>query len=65
MVGRDTYLGSQVIVVPGTTIGSQCVLGANSFVNMDVPDRTIVAGSPARPIGRVEVTDQVHFVYDG
>jgi acetyltransferase-like isoleucine patch superfamily enzyme len=63
MIGCDTYLGSQAVVVPGTTIGSQCVVGANSLVNSDIPDRTIVAGSPARPIGRVEVTDQVRFAY--
>ena len=64
MIGRDTYLGSQAVVVPGTTIGSQCVVGANSLVNADIPDRTIVAGSPARPIGKVEVTDEVRFVYE-
>lgn len=54
-IGSRSYLGAQSIVVAGTVIGDQCVVGANSFVNRDVPDRTVVAGSPARPIGRVEV----------
>ncbi len=52
-IGSGSYIGSQTVVVAGTTIGECCVIGANSFVNADVPDRTIMAGSPARSIGRV------------
>ncbi len=53
-IGDGTYIGSQSIVVSGISIGSRCIVGANSLVNADVPDRTIVAGSPAVPIGYVE-----------
>lgn len=53
-VGDCTHLGSQSIVAAGVEIGSQCVVGANSFVNRDVPDRTIVVGTPARVVGYVE-----------
>lgn len=52
-VGDGTYVGSQSIIAPGVSIGDRCVVGANSFVNASVPDRSVVAGSPARPIGRV------------
>ena len=53
-IGSATYVGPQCVVVPGVTIGNQCIIGANSFVNADVPDRTVVAGTPARAIARVE-----------
>ena len=53
-IGDCTYIGSQSVVVAGISIGRQVVVGANSFVNRDVPDRTVVAGSPASRIGRVE-----------
>ncbi len=53
-IDDGTYIGSQSVVVAGTSIGSQCIIGANSVVNSDIPDRTIVAGSPAVPIGHVE-----------
>lgn len=52
-IGDGTYIGSQSIISPNVSIGNQCIVGANSFVNADIPDRTVVAGSPARPIGQV------------
>ena len=63
-IGDRCYLGAQAIVVAGVTVGDQCVVGANSFVNRDVPSRSVVAGSPARPIGRVDLDEggRVHLV---
>jgi acetyltransferase-like isoleucine patch superfamily enzyme len=52
-IGDCCHIGSQSVVVAGVTVGPRCVIGANSVVNSDVPDATVVAGSPARPIGRV------------
>lgn len=53
-IGDCCYIGPQSIIVAGVTIGSHCVIGANSLVTGDVPDRTFVAGSPARVKGRIE-----------
>lgn len=51
-IGSDCWLGGGVIVCPGVTIGNRCVIGAGSVVTKDVPDDTIVAGNPAKPIGK-------------
>ena len=56
-IGRGTWLGERVAVLRGSTIGRCCIVGANSVVRGDVPDYTIVAGIPARPIGTVEGVD--------
>lgn len=53
-IGDFCYIGSQTVVEAGVRIGDQVVVGANSFVNCDVPDRSIFAGSPARRIGVVQ-----------
>ena len=49
-VGSDVFIGAGVTVLPGVRIGDRCVVGAGSVVTASVPDGTIVAGVPARPI---------------
>jgi acetyltransferase-like isoleucine patch superfamily enzyme len=53
-VGDNCYIGPQTVVARGVTIGEGCVIGACSFVNRSVEPSTLAAGTPARPIGRVE-----------
>ena len=52
-IGDGSYIGPQSVVVAGVHIGSRCIVGANSFVHSDIPDRSVVAGSPAHNIGQV------------
>lgn len=47
-VGDDVWFGARVIVLPGVTIGSHCIIGAGSVVTKDVPDYAIVGGNPAK-----------------
>ena len=53
-VGSNCWLGVNVAVTTGVTIGDRCVVGANSVVTHDLPPRTIAGGVPARPLGSVE-----------
>jgi len=51
-IGRDTWLGQNVVVLPGVTIGEHCVIGANSVVNSSIPDFSVAVGAPARVVKR-------------
>lgn len=47
-VGENSWLGADVFVGPGVTIGELSVVGARSVVVKDVPPRTVCAGNPCR-----------------
>ena len=65
LVGDCCYIGAQSILVAGVTVGRQVVIAANSVVNRDVPERTIVGGSPARKLGRVSGEgDHVSMIFE-
>ena len=50
IIGRDSWIGTRVVILPGVIIGEGAVIGACSLVNKDVPPYAIVGGVPARVI---------------
>jgi UDP-2-acetamido-3-amino-2,3-dideoxy-glucuronate N-acetyltransferase len=50
---RAARVGGGCVLCPGITIGENAVVGAGSVITRDVRDRVIVAGNPARVIGKV------------
>ncbi len=53
-VGDRVFIGMRTIVLPGVHIGSDVVIGAGSVVARDVPEGTVAAGTPCRPIRSIE-----------
>jgi acetyltransferase-like isoleucine patch superfamily enzyme len=47
---KNCKVGSHSVIMPGVTIGENAIIGACSFVNRDVPDNSLAAGTPARVI---------------
>lgn len=46
-IGCNVWIGEQVCILPGVTIGDGAIVGAGSIVTKDVPARSIVVGNPA------------------
>lgn len=53
-IGAGSWIGHGAIILPGTTIGRQVVVGAGSVVRGTVEDHAVVAGVPAKVVRRLE-----------
>lgn len=51
-VGDGAWLGARCTVLPGVTVGANSLAAAGSIVVKDVEPGTIVAGNPAKPVGK-------------
>lgn len=51
-IGDDVWIGSGATLLPGSRVGDGCVVAAGSVVRGEVAPGTVVAGAPAREIGR-------------
>lgn len=47
-IGSNVWLGADVIVLPGVTIGDNVTVGAGSVVTRDLPQNCVAAGNPCR-----------------
>ncbi len=51
----NVYVAMGSYVLPNVKIGKNCIVSTCSVVNTDVPENTVVAGVPAKPVGRFDM----------
>ena len=49
-IGDNVWLPARSIMLPGTSIGSNCVIGTGSIITKDIPDGSLAMGSPCKVI---------------
>jgi acetyltransferase-like isoleucine patch superfamily enzyme len=49
-IESGSFVGANVTILPGITVGAGSFVAAGAVVNADVPPHTLVAGVPARPV---------------
>jgi maltose O-acetyltransferase len=62
-IGDRVWCGVNVTILAGSTIGDDCVIGANALVRGDIPPRSVAVGMPAKVVRQVERSDSVWGVY--
>lgn len=63
-IGDGAWIGAGAIILPGVSIGRYAVVGAGSVVTRDVPDYTVAAGNPCRPIRKIDARDKEYYWKD-
>ena len=53
-IGSGVYLGPNVVIAKGVTIGDRCVIGANSVVLSDIPSGHVAYGNPCHVVREVD-----------
>ena len=53
-IGNDVWLGANVTILPGVSIGDNVVVGAGAVVTKDIPDNSLAVGVPARVMKKIE-----------
>ena len=60
-VGSHSWIGGDVVITPGVTIGENCVSGAGSVVTKDIPDNSIAVGNPCKVIRQINDKDREYI----
>lgn len=60
-IGAYTFVGAGSVILPGVTVGKGCLIGTGTLVTKDVPDYSIVVGSPGKVRGSTIEFDAKFF----
>ena len=63
VIGNNVWIGEKVCILPGVTIGDNCVIGTASVVTKNIPSNCMAVGNPARVIKKYdfEMNEWVKF----
>lgn len=55
-IGKNCFIGCNSIILKGTVLGDNCIVGAGAVVSGNFPENSIIAGNPARIISSLKPT---------
>lgn len=61
VIGDNVHIGTNAIIMPGVTIGNNCVIGCGAIVTKDIPDYSIAVGVPAVVIETLKEYKEKHI----
>ncbi|MCD8357062.1 MAG: sugar O-acetyltransferase [Clostridia bacterium] len=63
-IGKNCWIGSGAVIVPGVTIGDNTVIGAGSVVTKDIPSNVVAVGNPCRVLRQISEHDKAYYFKD-
>lgn len=62
-IGNHVWIGENVVILIGVTIGDGCIIGAGAVVTKDIPNNCIAVGNPAKIIKKYNSTTNMWEEY--
>ncbi|RJG48418.1 sugar O-acetyltransferase [Motilimonas pumila] len=56
-IGNDVWIGGNVSILPGVSIGDNCVIGAGAVVVKDIPANSVAVGNPCKVVKQVPLVE--------
>ena len=63
-IGNGCWICANVVILPGVTVGDNCVIGAGSVVTRSIPANSFAAGNPCRVIRPLTEKDSLAHMPD-
>lgn len=60
-IGNNVWVGGNTVILPGVTIGDNCVIGAGSVVTKDIPSNSIAVGNPCNVLREITEEDKQYY----
>ena len=60
-IGENVWIGANVSILPGVTIGDNCVIGAGSVVTHSIPANSVTYGAPCEVVREIGDKDREYF----
>lgn len=60
-IGRNCWIGTGAVILPGVTIGDNTVVGAGSVVTRDLPANVVAVGNPCRILREISEEDLLYY----
>jgi acetyltransferase-like isoleucine patch superfamily enzyme len=58
-IGNKVWIGGNVTILPGVTIGDEAVIGAGSVVTKDIPAGVVAVGNPCKVLRKITEQDKM------
>jgi Acetyltransferase (isoleucine patch superfamily) len=63
-IGRNCWIGTGALVMPGVSVGDNTVIGAGSVVTRDIPANVVAVGNPCRVLRPIGERDRQYYFRD-
>ena len=61
VIGNNVHIGTNAVIMPGVSIGDNCIIGCCAVVTHNIPSNSVAVGVPARVIETIDIYKKKHL----